>query len=374
MRKYSLINREKTLDIVRDLCHIPAPSFGERGRAEYCKAWLEGIGAKGVYIDKVNNVIFPYNCEGSQEMTVIAAHTDTVFPDTESYPEYKEDEKCIYCPGVGDDTASVAVLMMTAKYLIENNIKPENGILFVCNSCEEGLGNLVGIRQLMKDFGDRVKQFITFDATIGKYTYISVGSHRYEVEVRTEGGHSYGKFGNKNAIHALSEIITEIYSIDIPRKDGAKTTLNVGSIEGGTSVNTIAQNAKMLCEYRSNDRECLEIMRQNFMRIFEGAKNENVQVIVKTVGERPCKGEVNTVIEKKLIDSYANAVKMTVGDDVVASLSSTDANIPMSMGIASICVGVHQNFGTSHRREEYLEKESVVSGLEIAIRMVLEFL
>ncbi len=366
--------REETLDIIRDLCHIPAPSYGERRRAEYCKNWFDGIGAEGIYIDEVNNVIFPYNCEGSNEITVVAAHTDTVFPDTESYPEYKEDDKYIYCPGVGDDTASVAVLMMTAKHFIENNIKPEKGILFVCNSCEEGLGDLLGTKELMKAYSGRIKQFVTLDSRVGMLTCMSVGSRRYEVEVRTEGGHSYGKFGNKNAIHALSEIITQIYDIEIPQKEGVKTTLNVGSIEGGTSVNTIAQSAKMLCEYRSNDKDCLEIMRQKFMHIFDSAKNEKVDVTVKLVGDRPCKGEVDPVMEKKLIDAYANAVRDVMGRELVFSIGSTDANIPLSLGIPSVCIGAHENFGMSHKREEYILKEAAEIGLELTIRMLKDII
>ena len=362
--------REELLDIVRELCHIPAPSYGEKKRAEYCKKWLENVGATGVYIDEVNNAIFPYNCEGSNEITVIAAHIDTVFPDTESYPEYREDDTYIHCPGAGDDTAGVATLLMTAKYFIENNITPEKGILFVCNSCEEGLGNLVGTKHLMQSYAGRVKQFLTFDGRIAGVNNIAVGSRRFEVEVRTEGGHSFSKFGRKNAIHALSEIINEIYSIEIPVKEGAKTTVNVGLIEGGTSINTIAQNAKMLCEYRSSDKDCLEIMRGHFDRIFESARNDKVEVEVRLLGERPCKGDVDPVAEKKLIDAYTVALKEVTGLDVNFGPASTDANIPMSLGIPAICVGTFDNCGTSHRREECLLKDSLEIGLDIAIRTV----
>lgn len=362
--------REELLDIVRDLCHIPTPSYGEKKRAEYCKKWLENLGATGVYIDEVNNMIFPYNCEGSNEITVIAAHTDTVFPDTESYPEYREDDTYIHCPGAGDDSAGVSTLLMTAKYFIENSIEAKGGILFVCNACEEGLGNLVGMRHLMKSYSGRVKQFLTLDGIIGGINRVSVGSRRFEVEVRTEGGHSFSKFGRKNAIHALSEIINEIYSIEIPVKEGAKTTMNVGTIEGGTSINTIAQSAKMLCEYRSSDKDCLEIMRGHFDRIFESARNDEVEVEVRLLGERPCKGDVDPEAEQRLVDAYIAALKEVTGEEPRYSPASTDANIPMSLGIPAICIGTFNNCGTSHRREERLEKDSLETGLEIAIRTV----
>ena len=359
---------EMTLDIVRDLCKIPAPSFMEDKRAEYCKNWLENAGATGVYIDSAKNVIFPLNCEGSDKITVLAAHTDTVFPDTESYPEYREDEKRIYCPAVGDDTVRVATVMMCAKYFIDNNIVPEKGVLFVLNSCEEGLGNLVGTRQLFKDFEGRIKQFVTVDASIGAYVNVAVGSHRYEVVAKTAGGHSYGKFGNRNAIEVLSGMVCEIYKLRVPEKEGAKTTYNVGIIEGGTSVNTIAQSAKMLCEYRSNDRECLAVMEKEFARIFKEAESDDAEIIVTRVGERPCKGEVDLAVEKKLIDAYKRAVKETNGMDTKASPASTDANIPMSLGIAALDVGAAVSVG-SHTREEYLEKNTVAEGVEAIIRM-----
>ncbi len=373
IRKFAIENKEMTLDIVRDLCAIPAPSFDEGRRAEYCKKWLEDAGAEGVYIDSVKNVIFPLNCEGSNNITVLAAHTDTVFPDTESYPEYKEDAERIYCPGVGDDTVRVATVMMCAKYFIDNNIVPEKGVLFVLNSCEEGLGNLVGTRQLFKDYEGRIRDFLTVDANTGAYVDLAVGSQRYEVEVKTEGGHSYSKFGNKNAIAALADIIAEIYKLEVPEKEGAKTTYNVGIIEGGTSVNTIAQSAKMLCEYRSNDRECLEIMRKEFERIFEEAKSDEVEVIVNKVGDRPCKGDVDLAAEKRLIEAYAKAVKETTGGDIKGGPASTDANIPMSLGIAALDIGAAVSVG-SHTREEYLIKSTVPEGTEVIIRTMLELI
>ena len=155
LKEFCEKNKEAVLNIIRDLCRIPAPSHMERRRAEYCRDWLIANGAEGVYLDEVDNVIFPLGCEGSNEITMVAAHTDTVFPDTESYPEFHEDDVNIYCPGVGDDTTSVAILLLTAKYFIDNKITPKGGILFVCNVCEEGLGDLKGVKQLMKDFAGR---------------------------------------------------------------------------------------------------------------------------------------------------------------------------------------------------------------------------
>lgn len=369
--KFANDHKEMTVQIVRDLCKIPAPSFDERKRAEFCKTWLEGVGAKGVYLDEVNNVIFPIGCEGSNEITVVAAHTDTVFPDTEPYPEYREDDDNIYCPGAEDDSSGVAVLLMTAKYFIDNNIVPEKGIMFVCNVCEEGLGNLVGTRQLMRDYAGRIKRFITYDECIGYIITDAVGSHRYEVEVKTEGGHSFSKFGNKNAIHALSEIICKIYEIVPPKKEGSRSTYNVGAIEGGTSVNTIAQSAKMFCEYRSDDRDCLDILRREFERVFEEAKSNEVEIIVNKIGDRPCKGEVDPLLEKEMIDAYSAAVKEFTGKEVLPELASTDANVPLSLNIPAACMGVFMGQG-AHTRGEFTNKAALTDGVKISIRTVTE--
>lgn len=369
IREYVEKNRENALETLRELCHIPAPSFGERRRAEYCKAWLESVGAKGVYIDSVNNCIFPMNCEGSNELTVIAAHIDTVFPDTEFYPEFHEDDEKIYCPGVGDDTASVAVMLYGIKYMLENGIVPPKGFLFVCNACEEGLGNLVGTRQIMKDFEGRIKQFVTLDEDIGYCVNAAVGSHRYKVEALTEGGHSFSAFGKKNAIAALSEIVTEIYKLEVPKKEGTTTTYNVGVISGGTSVNTIAQSAEMLCEYRSDDRECMAVMQAAFENIFAKANSGEVQLRVTLVGDRPCKGDVDLTAEEHLVEIYRRAVAEVTGQEVSLVCASTDANVPMSLGIAAVDMGVFRNNG-SHTREEWLDKSSVPDGLNIFIRVI----
>lgn len=366
MKDFILENRELMYETLKELCGIPAPSHFEQKRAEYCKNWLQKIGAKGVYIDEALNAVFPLNCEGSNEITVFEAHTDTVFPDMEPMP-YVDDGEKVHCPGVGDDTASVVVLMLMAKYFVEKELVPEKGILFVCNSCEEGLGNLKGTRQIFKDYEGRVKQFVTFESGLNVVRNQCVGSHRYEVEVLTEGGHSFSKFGNENAIAKLAEMVAEIYKIEVPKKEGTKTTYNVGTISGGTSVNTIAQSAKMLCEYRSDDRECLAVMQEKFEEIFAAANTEKVRVNVNKVGDRPCSNIERSKVEE-MISKFAPMIEEVTGQKIRFCSSSTDCNIPLSLGIASTCVGVNTLSG-AHTREEWVEKASLIPGLEIAIRM-----
>ena len=366
LKQYVEENTADMFAVLKDLCLIPAPSHHEHKRAEYCKNWLTNAGAKGVYIDEALNVIFPLNCETSNELTVFAAHTDTVFPDLEPMPYYDDGEK-IHNPGVGDDTISVVALLFMAKFFVEKNLVPEKGILFVCNSCEEGLGNLKGTRQLFHDFEGRVKQFITFDSNLHTISDRCAGSHRYEVSVTTEGGHSYQMFGKPNANAVLGQMIAKIYEIEVPVREGSKTTYNVGTISGGTSVNTISQNAQMLCEYRSNDRECLAEMQEHFEKIFEEARTEGVTVNVTKVGDRPC-SNLDPAKQEALKAVVGPIVESVIGEPVRYGCSSTDCNIPMSIGIPGLNVGVNIHTG-SHRREEYLEKWSVPVGLEVAIRV-----
>ena len=363
-------NMAEFYEVLETLCKIPAPSHKEEKRAAFCKSILEKFGAEGVYIDDALNVIYPVNADGCDELTVFVAHTDTVFPDMEPMP-YREENGKIYCPGVGDDTASAVALMFCAKYLVENKTVLPKGALLVLNSCEEGLGNLKGTRQIFKDFEGRIKEFISFDsATLHNIASECVGSHRYEVTVKTKGGHSFGAFGNKNALAELSKIITKIYEINVPRKEGSKTTYNVGEVSGGTSVNTIAQEAKMLCEYRSDDAKCLAIMQKKFGEIFSAAKSDEVSVSVELIGERPC-SEIDATLQEDLITRCEKIMLSDGESEVIRSLSSTDCNIPLSIGIPAVAVGTYVG-GGCHTREEYVVKNSLAPGLSRAIKFVYE--
>ncbi len=367
INNYIIKNSELMYKTLKELCLIPAPSHFENARAEYCKNWLEKHGAKGVYIDEALNVIFPINCDNSDRITVFAAHTDTVFPDREPLPYFDDGEK-VFCPAAADDTASVVVLLLTAKYYVENKITAPEGIMFVCNSCEEGLGNLKGTLRLFQDYENRIENFITLDSNLNIVADRSVGSHRYEVEVLTEGGHSYLNFGNRNAIVEISRIISEIDKIEPPVKEGTKTTYNVGTVEGGTSVNTIAQSAKMLCEYRSDDKTCLDFMKKEFEKIFAEAR-KRTKIKVNMVGNRPCSDIDNKKVEQ-LKAKIIPIIEEAIDKKVTYTSSSTDCNIPLSLGVAALCIGANWHANT-HTREEWVDKSSMKTGLLITIKSSL---
>ena len=365
---YIEAHRQEGYELLLELAQIPAPSNHEEKRAEFCCGWLARNGAEGVYIDEALNVIWPVGVTEDNDLMVFMAHSDVVFPDTTPLPLKVENGR-IYCPGVGDDTACVAALMMTAKYIAEKKLKPKNcGMLMVINSGEEGLGNLKGSRKIMEQFGSRVKEFITFDGCDCRGVSRAVGSKRYRIEVDTEGGHSYGAFGNRNAIAYLASLIDTLYTIKVPEK--GKTTYNVGTISGGTSVNTIAQHAEMLYEFRSDERESLAIMEKHLNTAVEFYRSKGIAVTVTQVGDRPCSGDVD---EQKMADMMARADAATLryyGREVAFTGGSTDCNIPLSMGIPAICVGCYTG-GGSHTREEWVEIDSLLPGLKFTFDMIL---
>ena len=355
--------------IIRDLCMIPAPSHQEKKRAEYCRNWFNKNKFTNVSIDDAYNVIVPVNLKPDQKYMVMMAHTDTVFPDTEPLP-FLEKNGYMYSPGITDDTANLAVMMVCARYFKDHFPADSNGILFVANSCEEGLGNLKGCRQIMEKYGNQIDEFVTLDsACLNKIVTHAVGSHRYQVEVKTQGGHSFNNFGNKNAIHAISEIITELYKIQVPQEGNSKTTYNVGTISGGTSVNTIAQDAVMLYEYRSDNLNCLKTMQERSAAVFDSFRNQGITLNIKKIGDRPCSAEIDPERFGKLIDRIKNAMAETHQETPFETSGSTDCNIPLSMGIPAICFGVCRGSG-AHTREEHLEISSLYDGC----RLLLNFL
>ena len=348
-----------------DLARIPAPSNHEERRAQFCLDWLRLKGAEEAYIDEALNVIYPVGDTGENDLMVFMAHSDVVFPDTVPLPLKIENGR-IYCPGVGDDTANAVALLTVAGYIAEKKLMPKScGVLLVINSGEEGLGNLKGSRKIMADFGSRVKEFITFDGNANAIVTKAVGSRRYRVTVTTEGGHSYGKFGAPNAIAQLAQLITRLYQVQVPPI--GKTTYNVGTISGGTSVNTIAQEATMLYEFRSDEREGLAFMQTQFDSIVEEFHSIGVQIETKVVGDRPCGLNVDN---SALALRAAKAVETHYGFSPALTSGSTDCNVPLSMGISAICPGCVLGAG-AHTREEYVEIDSLLPGLRVAFELVL---
>lgn len=366
--KYLDDNRAVMRELLITLAKIPSPSNHEEKRAEFIRDWLIKEGAEGVYIDDALNVVYPVGVTEDNPVTVFMAHTDVVFPDTTELPLVVEDGM-IKAPGVGDDTANLVGLLFTAKYIAEKKLKPKSGgMLIVANAGEEGLGNLKGSREICRVFGKRITEFTSFDGYYGGVCADAVGSKRYRVEIKTEGGHSYGAFGNRNAIAYLASMIDSLYTMKVPT--GGKTTYNVGLISGGTSVNTIAQQAEMLYEYRSDSREDLAVMDAEFNACIDYYRAKGVTVNVDVLGERPCNGDIDEEKKKALVDRAVAINRKYTDKEIMLWPGSTDCNIPLSVGIPAVCYGVVDG-GLAHTREEYVLEDSLVPGYKIAFESVL---
>ena len=356
---------DEALALLMELAKLPAPSNHEERRAEFSLNWLRSQGAQSAYIDEALNVVYPVGDTGENDLMVFMAHSDVVFPDTTPLPLRVENGR-IYCPGVGDDTANAVALLTVAGHIAREKRTPKGcGILLVINSGEEGLGNLKGSRKIMADFGSRVKEFVTFDGNASAIVTKAVGSRRYRVTVRTEGGHSYGKFGAPNAIAQLAQLIARLYEVRVPAI--GKTTYNVGTISGGTSVNTIAQSAEMLYEFRSDEREGLSFMQAQFETIVEQFRASGVQIEAEVVGDRPCGLDVDN---SALARRAALAVERNYCLSPAFTSGSTDCNVPLSMGIPAICPGCVMGAG-AHTREEYVQIDSLLPGLKVAFELIL---
>lgn len=369
---YLMECEEELRQLTETLCRIPAPSGCERARAEFCKQWLEKYGATEVRLDEADNAVLELHAKDSHSLTVFMAHTDTVFPDTESMAvQYENGRMC--CPGVCDDTANLAVLLMAARFLLEQGIQPANGLLVVANSGEEGLGNLRGCRQLMKDYKGRIAQLISFDGSYTRLWNQAVGSTRYRVTIRTEGGHSFRNFGNQNAIVLMSQMISELYNIrPVWGPEGSTTTYNVGVIRGGTSVNTVAQEASVLYEYRSDAAEGLRGMERAFRSVVESWQKRGVEIDVELLGVRPCAEGLDPKQQQGLTERFAGILESHTGKFPIIESASTDCNMPLSLGIPAVSFGVCDG-GGAHTREEWLEVASLRTGLRIALDSMLQF-
>ena len=370
LKAYIDENQDTLVKLLDTLCRIPSPSNHEELRAEFIRDWYEKEGCKGAYVDSALNVIYPYHCDGKNDLVAFSAHIDTVFPDTEPF-DVIYDGDIMRCPGVGDNTSNLAIMMLLASWITNHGLVPKQGILFVASSGEEGLGNLKGVRQVMKDFEGRIAELVALDGSYNSLVNGAVGSLRYRVGVHTEGGHSYGKFGNLNAIQVLSSMIDTLYDYKVPAP--GKSTYNVGTITGGTSINTIAQYAEMRFEYRSDVRESLADMNRYFLSVIDAYRNmDKVEIELELLGERPCTGDVDAEKQGALENKALDIIEAYTGKRVKTESGSTDCNIPLSVGVPAVCFGGHMGVG-AHTREEHLNVKDLHLGMTIVAAFMMTY-
>ncbi|WHH57797.1 M20/M25/M40 family metallo-hydrolase [Petroclostridium sp. X23] len=369
IKDYVDAHLQEAIELLEKLGKIPAPSRHEEKRAEFCMRWFMEQGADEVWIDEAKNVICAVDCDKYEDIAVFMAHTDIVFPDKEELPMRREGKK-LYAPGIGDDTANLVNLMMAAKYFLNHKIPMKKGVLFVANSCEEGLGNLEGCKEIFNNFGNRITEFYSFDGYMSQCTSIPVGSYRYRISVKGDGGHSYLDFGNENAVCTMASLIQGLYEVEVPTEE--KTTYNVGYIEGGTTVNSIPQEAVILYEYRSPSQKCLSDMEGKFNKIISDLRSSGKRIKAEILGIRPGKGEMNGELLKSWTENNISIIKKYYDGPMDIQPYSTDGNIPLSRGVLANTIGTIVG-GGAHKREEWVDLDSIPAGMSIALALMLQY-
>ena len=331
-----------TLDQQASICEIAAPPFKERRRGEEYQRRLRALGFTDVRIDSVGNVIATRRGTGAGPTVMIAGHLDTVFPEGTDVT-VKREGRVLRGPGIGDDCRGLAVVLAVARAMQRSNVQTTGTILFVGNVGEEGPGDLRGVRHLFgREYKGKIDYFISVDGTGLGITSRAVGSHRYRVTYQGPGGHSYGAFGMPNPIHALGRAIATIADLQVPTSP--KTTFNVGVISGGTSVNSISATGVMEVDMRSESAQSLDSIDAQIRRaIAQALDAENARwpassvrlsVKIGTMGIRPTGAQSDSAY----IVRVAQAAGQSLGFSEPTSASSTDSNIPISLGIPAITI------------------------------------
>ncbi len=345
---------EATADLARRICEVPAPTGSEQARANFVASlWRERNYTPE--IDAVGNVYIRRGKKSERPVLMLLAHTDTVFPATVSIAVTRDGD-ILRGPGIGDNSLSIAAMISTLDILDELNIATAVDIVAIANVGEEGLGNLRGARAAVERYRKQLGAVVAIDGRLGNITHIGVGSKRWRIAVRGPGGHSFGAFGKPSAIHGLGKIIAAIADLQVPQNP--KTTFNVGLIEGGTSVNTIAAEANAVLDMRSIDPAALDQLAARVKDIVEQRVGEGLQTEIEVLGERPAgrRGQADPLVQ------LAADVLTSLGIEPAYSASSTDANIPISLNIPAVCVGI-THIECTHTLEEFLLIPPIGTGL-----------
>ncbi len=351
-----------------ELLAIPAPPFAESARAAWFLDKFRELGLHNPHLDAAGNVLAEYpSSSKSSSVILISAHLDTVFPaGTDTTP--REDGAIIHGPGACDNGAGLTALLALAAALRHAEIKPETTILFAANVGEEGEGDLRGMRQLFSsesEYFQRITTAIAIDAP-GNATVIdrALGSRRLRVTVTGPGGHSWADFGLPNPVVALSAAIQAISKLKLPTNP--RTTLNVGTISGGTSVNSIPSSVSAGLDLRSTSALELDRLELAVLKTLEAVvkpyKGE-LKLHVERIGNRPS----GALAPSSALAQTLRAVDRHLSIKTSAHVGSTDANLPMSLNIPALAIGAGGAAGNMHTEQEWFDP----TGRDLALRRIL---
>jgi tripeptide aminopeptidase len=357
--------RDTVVEYAEKICLVPAPPYMEQERAEYVAALFREVGYEP-QIDGIGNVIVRRPGAGGEKSIMLLGHTDTVFPQGTEITVQRNNGS-LTGPAIGDNSLGVAALLGITRALDQLDQETSGDLLLVANVGEEGLGNLRGARAAVDQFESELGAVIAVEGhSLGRVTSGAVGSKRIKVTVTGPGGHSWGAFGQPSAIHALGHIIHEIDSLSV--STDPKTTYNVGVIEGGVSVNTIAPEATAIIDMRSVDVSSLNQLAVDVESIIESKNEGQISTAIEVLGERPA-GQ--TPDDTPIVQAGLQVLR-DLGMDPYTDASSTDANVPISRGIPSICIGITRGEG-AHRMEETIEIEPIASGMAQLLKLVIAY-
>jgi tripeptide aminopeptidase len=375
---YIEASHEKTLAAQVTIAEIPAPTFHEGERAKYMAGEFRRVGLTQVEIDAKGNVL-GWREGAVKDTFVLAAHLDISFAPGVNTKVRKEGARW-HGPGLGDDSRGLAALLTIAEAMNESGIKTHRTILFVANVGEEGLGDLNGVRYLFKESPHRarLREFISIDGTDpARIVNGGTGVKRYLVTLRGPGGHSYGNFGRPSPIHAAARAIDLLADMEVPKKP--KTTFNIGRISGGTAVNAIAEECWFEVDLRSEDPGILDkIEVKMFEAIRRGTEAENkaraasnaaLKSETKLVSNRPA-GQ--TPASSPLVQAAQWAITAN-GNPPALTFSSTDSNVPISLGIPAITLGGGGKSDNAHSLNEWFEPANAWKGIQNVLLTILQF-
>jgi tripeptide aminopeptidase len=377
----AMLERENawTIDQQVAVCEIPAPPFKEAERGAYVKERFTALGLEQVRTDAEGNVIGELRSGRPGPTLILSSHLDTVFPEGTDVKVTREGT-LLRGPGIGDDCRGLAAMLAVTRAMKESKVPFEGRLIVVATVGEEGPGNLRGVRALFAGpLKDSVDAFISIDGTGIAITNGAVGSARYRFTVVGPGGHSYGAFGMANPVHALGRAIAAIGDLEVPREP--RTTFNVGIISGGTSVNTISPSASFDLDMRSESMATLMELDARVQAIVKKAvadeqarwPNSRATLALKidTIGIRPA----GTTPDSVRVVRSAKAAADALGLYAPLNASSTDSNLPISLGIPAITVdGGGVGRGAHSLEESYDDRTDGFKGPQWILLLVSTFL
>lgn len=356
-----LINR--LLDLTIAIQQTPAPTFSESSRAALVYNLFLQEGLSEVAQDAVGNI---YACIPGREHTnpiVVSAHLDTVFP-IETDLQVTQQKGKLAGPGIGDNSLGVAALLGLVWSLCQGDYSPLHDIWLVANVGEEGLGDLRGMRSVVRRFNHSPLAYIVLEGmALGQIYSRGLGVLRYAIEIHTRGGHSWVNHGQPSAIHEIVKLADRLIAIPIPT--APRTIMNIGIISGGLSINTIAPTARIEIDLRSEDQATLDSLAASVVAIAKAAHRREVDVSPQIIGNRPPGG---IPADHPLVEMAVAALE-EVGVEPRLNIGSTDANIPLSLGIPAVCLGITHGDG-AHTQGEMIYTQPIKNGLKQLVSVI----